>query len=164
MGSDGVAGIRRDGGVHFKLAHQTSIKANQFKFADGGFGHNVLERIAQFHQKQHIAKILRQRNIVAPQRVGRGIVPAARPARAVVGHNQHVFIGRIGLRGPRHEINQRIGIGHIHFAQVGKFAGFDSREIIILLDEKAFGSCPIAVAIKRAIVAIHLRHNLHPIR
>jgi hypothetical protein len=47
-----------------------------------------------------------------------GVRPAAGPARAVVRHDEDVFVGRVIFNGPHHKIDQRLRIGHVDLAHV----------------------------------------------
>ena len=122
------------------------------------------QRVVDFREIHLVAQRLRDRRagiIAAAIASGRRIAPAARPAHAVVGEDQHVLVGRIAAHGPRNEVDQRVAAGHVDLAQVPHLLRADARQVTVLGDVVAPRAVPVAVAVEAAAVAIDLADDLH---
>ncbi len=147
-----VIGVRFQRSIHFKLAHQTGVKADQLKLIQTG---------ALLHRIQRADNLI-QVQLVFFVRIR--IRPATRPAHAMIRENQRVTLRRIIFNRPGYKICQSLAIGHVQFAQVIQFFRIQAVQVVILRDIKAFGRCPIAVAVEPAVIAVELRNNLDVVR
>src|SRR5690606_24238237 len=99
--------------------HQAGIHANQVQFFDACICLNFGKRLVQFIQEDRILlEGADDGRAAAVGGGGRRVAPAAGPAHAVVGHNQHVAVGGVVPDSPGHKVYQGVSVRHVHFAQV----------------------------------------------
>ena len=79
----------------------------------------------------------------------------------MIGENEGVFFGRVILHRPHGKIDQRLWRATVDLAQVVQLFRTNRRQIAILLNQKALGAGPIAIAIKCTIITIQLRDHGH---
>ena len=78
----------------------------------------------------------------------------------MVGHDQHVFVGRIILGGPDDELYQGVCVPHADLAQVHELLRTHALQIVVAGNVIAAGAGPIAVAGIAAAIAVYLGHNV----
>ena len=134
-----VASVRLQGAQDLEVAHQAGVQPDQLELVQPGALLDLAQRPVQLIEVEHVAQALLERYLRAAA-AGRGrVAPPTGPAHAVVGQDQRVLVGGIGLHRPGDEVDQGLAVGHVGFAEVSDFLGVDDVQVVILSHMEAFG-------------------------
>lgn len=142
-----------------QLRHQARVHANDFELIDLGRLTALGKGPVQLIQIYILAQPGGQGRAAGIGTAGCRVAPTARPAHAMVGKNEHIFVCREICDGPLDKINQGLSIRHIDLAQILYHLRVDVVQVIVLGHEIAARASPVSIALEGARETVDLGND-----
>ena len=81
----------------------------------------------------------------------------------MIGHDEHVLVGRERLNCPGNKVYQCVAIGHVHLSGIGYELRVHPVQVVVLCDIETPSRGPVAIASITCLIPVHLGDNVHAI-